>query len=146
MFLPIQKSDIQKCASLYSQFFSSPPWSEPWTDEEADNRLRYLMDSKGFFGFLAEKDGKTIGFVLGTTEPFVGGNAFYLREMCVCPTEQGRGIGKELIAYLHTALVSLDVSRSYLITQRGGHAARFYEKNGYIQEVDDAVYQADLKE
>ncbi len=72
MFLPIQKSDIQKCASLYTQVFSSPPWSEPWTDEEADNRLRYLMDSKGFFGFLAEKDGKTIGFVLGTTEPFVG--------------------------------------------------------------------------
>ena len=68
MFLPIQKSDIQKCASLYAQVFSSSPWSEPWTDEEADNRLRYLMDSKGFLGFLAEKDGKTIGFVLGTTE------------------------------------------------------------------------------
>ena len=114
MFLPIQKSDIQKCASLYAQVFSSSPWSEPWTDEEADNRLRYLMDSKGFLGFLAEKDGKTIGFVLGTTEPFVGGNAFYLREMCVCPTEQGRGIGKELIAYLHTALVSLDPESALL--------------------------------
>lgn len=79
----ILKSDIKNCAELYKEIFNQSLWEESWTYEEANNRLNYIFESKGFVGFIATYENLIWGFVLGNIEPYTKGNAFYLREMCV---------------------------------------------------------------
>lgn len=75
----IEKRDIDSCAKLFAQVFSSEPWREPWTDEHAYIRLSHFYNSKGFLGVLLEE--RILGFALGNWEPFYFGNIFSLREM-----------------------------------------------------------------
>jgi aminoglycoside 6'-N-acetyltransferase I len=136
----IESSDIDSCAELFAEVFREEPWNEPWTQENATERLVHIYESKGFLGFLMESENNTVGFVLGNIEPFAGGGAFYLREMCVKKEIQGKGIGKRLIAYLHSELSTQKAVRSYLITTRNGLSAAFYSANGYKYEEREGVY------
>lgn len=53
-FRVIQEADIDACASLFAQVFSSAPWNEGWDDDFAFDRLFHFYKSKGFIGVLAE--------------------------------------------------------------------------------------------
>jgi len=126
----IDKRDLESCAALYAQVFSSAPWSEPWTAQAALDRLNHFYESNGFAGVLAESDG-VLGFALGNAEPFHTEVLFYLREMCVGPAHQGRGLGGRLYQALERELSLKSVKRVYLATERAIPAARFYIKNGF---------------
>lgn len=136
----IDRVDIDSCAGLFSDVFNERPWNESWSRNEALERLTHIYESKGFLGFVAESENTVVGFVLGNIEPYTGGGAFYLREICVKTNEQGKGIGKRLVSNLHSELLSKNVSRSYLITRLNSQSAAFYIANGYILEEAEGVY------
>ncbi len=68
---------------------------------------------------------------MGNIEQWYTGEHFYLKEMCVRPSEQRRGIGTLLMEYLLDELQSEDVERVYLLTMRESPARAFYEENGF---------------
>ena len=140
----IESSDIGPCAALFAEVFREAPWNEPWSQQNAKERLAHIYDSKGFVGFLIEKKNNIIGIVLGNVEPFAGGDAFYLREMCIMKEEQGKEYGKKLVACLHSELAAQKIARSYLITRRNGLAATFYLANGYNYEEHEVIYEASI--
>lgn len=126
----IEKHDIENCAKLFTQVFSSEPWNEPWTNEHAYNRLSHFYSSKGFLGILLKKE-SILGFALGNLEPFYFGNMFYLREMCTDTDLQSQGIGGKVYAALEKELVAKSVKSIYLTTERDIPAASFYKKCGF---------------
>jgi ribosomal protein S18 acetylase RimI-like enzyme len=126
----IEKQDIKGCAKLFAQVFSSAPWNEPWTEEDAFTRLNHFYESEGFLGILIEKD-RILGFALGNWEPFYFGNMFYLREMCTDTKLQSQGIGSKVYSALESELTSSSVKSIYLTTEREIPAASFYKKHGF---------------
>ena len=140
----IESSDIDPCAELFAEVFREAPWNEPWSHKKAMERLAHLYDSKGFVGFLIEKEKDIMGIVLGNVEPFAGGDVFYLREMCIKKEEQGKEYGKRLISYLHSELAAQKIAGSYLITRRNGLAATFYLANGYNYDEQEVIYEASI--
>tara|TARA_Y100001949_G_C15955588_1_gene316804 strand:+ start:900 stop:1340 length:441 start_codon:yes stop_codon:yes gene_type:complete len=126
----IQEADIDACALLFAQVFSSEPWNEEWNKEFASERISHFFQSKGFIGVLAEDDG-IIGFALGNTEPFYFGSMFYLREMCTHRNLQKQGVGNKILGALEAELCSHKVKSIYLTTERAIPAAKFYQKNGF---------------
>ncbi|MFT5593789.1 MAG: aminoglycoside 6'-N-acetyltransferase I [Oceanicoccus sp.] len=130
IFRNIEEKDIEACAVLFSNVFSSEPWNEPWTKHLARERLMHFYESKGFIGVLAESDGVN-GFVLGNTEPFYFGSMFYLREMCIQTDLQKQGVGSNMFYALEKALSIDNVHSIYLTTEREIPAAEFYKKKGF---------------
>lgn len=126
----VEEKDIEACAALFSEVFSSEPWNEPWTKRLARERLSHFYESKGFIGVLAESDG-VIGFVLGNTEPFYFGSMFYLREMCIQTHLQKKGVGSNMFHALEQALSMHNVHSIYLTTEHDIPAAEFYKKKGF---------------
>ena len=126
----ITKSDIGKCAKLFSQVFSSEPWNEPWTEEDAFKRLNHFFESKGFAGVLLESE-SVIGFALGNIEPFHFGDMFYLREMCIDTKKQHSGYGYKILENLEESLKEQEVHSIYLTTERQIPASKFYQKHGF---------------
>lgn len=136
----IDANDLAYCSELYADVFSSSPWLEKWDSAKAYERLKHFYDSKGFVGLLALEENKIKGFVLGNTEPYVDGNWFYLREMCIDKASQGEGMGTDLFKALKNLLKAKGVSNIYLATKRDTQATEFYKKNGFNHEYDMGFY------
>ena len=139
----INKDDLELCSELYAQVFSGPPWSEKWSKEKANERLSHFYKSEGFIGLVIANEGIT-GFVLGNSEPFLDGNWFYLREMCVAKDRQGKGAGTALLKQLNETLAAKSVKNIYLATDRNIPAAKFYIKNGFSQEEKMGFYYKEV--
>lgn len=139
----IQEEDIERCAVLFTQVFSSHPWSEPWNNNFAKERLLHFYKSTGFVGVLAEQD-DFLGFALGNTEPFYSGPIFYLREMCVQAELHNRGVGHQLLQFLQKKLSEQKVGGMYITTQKNIPAASFYQKNGFSYSEDMGFYAKSL--
>ena len=137
----IESEDLLNISDLYSSVFSAAPWNEPWNHEKALLRLSHIYQSKSFVGLLVEIEGAIEAITVGNTEPFLDKNIFHLREMCVNPMLQGKGVGQRLIKKLHIELKKLGVSGVYLTTRNDIKAANFYRKNGYNLEESQGVYE-----
>ena len=135
----IEKQDIEGCAKLFTQVFSGEPWNEPWTKEQACNRLSHFYNSAGFLGVLIEKE-QILGFALGNWEPFYFGNMFYLREMCTAPEVQSQGIGGQVYSALENELIANSIKSIYLTTERQIPAASFYKRHGFQHSEDMGFY------
>lgn len=143
---PLEEGDLEGCATLFAQVFSAPPWSEPWSIERALARLEHFHASPGFVGMLASGErGEVAGFLLGNLEPYVEGQLFYLREMCVATHRQGQGVGSQLYHALARELASGDVRAVYLATGRAIPAADFYQGLGFRRSESMAFYAKGLK-
>lgn len=141
----LERSDLEACARLFAQVFSAAPWSEPWRFEGALARLGHFYASPGFVGMLATSDrGEATGFLLGNLEPYLEGQLFYLREMCVDSRRQGQGIGSALYRALEQELVAHDVRAVYLATDRSIPAAGFYRRLGFRRSESMAFYAKGL--
>ena len=77
--------------------FSAPEFTATYTSTEElrkvwsrGNRLK-----DGFEVFVAENEGKMVGFIVFKTEPEVG----YIDNIVVAKEEQGKGIGRALVTY-----------------------------------------------
>ena len=141
----MDRGDLEACATLFAQVFSTPPWSEPWTHEGALARLEHFHASPGGVGLLMPGEGGAVaGFLLGHLEPYLEGKLFYLREMCVASHRQGQGIGSRLYRGLEKQLVAHDVRAVYLATDRGIPAAAFYQGLGFRCSEGMAFYAKGL--
>ncbi len=128
---PIIRDDLSECSDLFVKVFNRPPWDENWTVSTALARLTEIVGTPGFEGLKAISDGRIIGFALGYAESFDGGGDFYLKEMCVLPDVQRKGIGTAILEELKAHLLRIGARKLYLLTERGGRAENFYEKNGF---------------
>ena len=128
---PIQRDDLAACAEAFVEVFSGPPWGEAWTVSAATSRLTEITGTPGFVGLKATSEGRLVGFAMGYTESLADRTDYYLKEMCVVPAMQGRGVGTAILEGLKARLVAMGVRKIYLLTRRDGPAAEFYKKSGF---------------
>ena len=126
----IQEHHLTACSQLSVTVFNCEPWNEAWTLETAQTRLSHIFNSPGFVG-LGYQNPDLIGLVLGNWEPWEEHRIFFLREICIHPKYQHRGIGSQLIDQLNDDLSHLNVRRIYLITQNQTPAEAFYLRNEF---------------
>ena len=130
MMRPFSEADFDACVTLYIATFAGEPWNETWSQEVVAARLRQMLLTPGFFGVVIDAGGIN-GFALGIAEPWHEGSHFYLKEMCIHPSLQRRGLGKQLLQYLSDQIQETGSSRIYLLTARDGPTESFYAKAGF---------------
>ena len=124
------EGDLGECAQLFVDVFSARPWSEPWTVDAAKERLREIRCTPGSMGVVCRSE-KVVAFAAGYAETSHSGRVFYLKEMCVRQGVQCRGIGGELMRFLHAELKKEDIAHIYLLTRVESGAAAFYASCDY---------------
>ncbi|WP_122088642.1 GNAT family N-acetyltransferase [Halalkalicoccus subterraneus] len=125
------RDNLDEGVRLYHTVFNEPPWNDEWTVETARRRLSQIIETPGYRGYSASFRGELVGLVMGNLEQWYRGKRFYLKEMCVCPSQQRRGIGTTLMEHLVEKLRNESVERVYLLTMQESPARAFYEKNGF---------------
>ncbi len=130
-FYRVERANLTECAGLFAEVFNSPPWNENWGAEAIAQRFSDCYHTPGFYGLIAGRDGKAVGFAIGYVEQWDTDKHFYLKEMCVAAQQQRLGIGTALVEALEQDLRNQGVKKLYLHTSRDAYAQSFYEKRGF---------------
>ncbi|WEA42566.1 GNAT family N-acetyltransferase [Priestia aryabhattai] len=129
--VPFTAENMQQCIDLYLDVFTRKPWNEQWTEESVKERLTDLLNTPKFIGYLFYDQGDLIGMIAGHAKKSYSGMTFYVAELCVSASVQGKGYGSAILSRFENELQRHDINSLYLLTATGGAAQAFYEKNGY---------------
>ena len=111
---------------------------------EADLRASLFGDTKTAEVVLAFTGENAIGFAVFFTNfsTFLGRPGLYLEDLFVVPEWRGRGIGRELLAYLAALAVERHYGRmEWAVLDWNAHAIRFYERLGARLLPDWRIYR-----
>ncbi len=129
--VPLTGENMQQCINLYMNVFTKKPWNEPWTEKSARERLTDLLNTPKFMGYLFYDQGDLIGMIAGHAKKSYSGMTFYVAELCVSASVQGKGYGSAILSRFENELLRHNINSLYLLTATGGAAQAFYERNGY---------------
>lgn len=135
----LERSDLDMIADLYVKAFNGPPWHDKWTNESAIKRLGQMLGCEDSYGLVAYEAHKPVGMVLGNMEYFYDCTHFHLKELCVDPSIQGKGIGAKLMKTFMERLKEKGVDEVLLWTLRCNEMLSFYNKQGFKVEEDLVV-------
>jgi aminoglycoside 6'-N-acetyltransferase I len=130
-FVEITAANAPAFAQLFVDAFIGPPWNVPWTRDAASERLLSFSSFPRFRGLGAHGGIGPVGLVLGWGERWRRGWVFHLKEMCVAPAVQKRGIGKALLERFERALAADGYQSVYLETSPDAASRGFYEHCHY---------------
>ena len=106
-----------------------------------EDTLKAFLIEKNAFGYIAEDNGKAVGFAYGyvLNEPD-GRKPFYLHAIDIMTGYQNLGYGTELVRFVYAHSKSLGCRKMFLMTNTGNvSACRCYEKAGGISAAADVV-------
>lgn len=131
---------LQQCAQIYPQAYNAEPWNDNWTYATALDLLTCYYNSPDFKGWVALRDGKVIGCLVGNIEPYYSGNIFILKEVFVAADTKSKGIGRNLLAVMKESLETINIKMIILSTR--APIVDFYSKSGFkvMDDVSTMVY------
>jgi GNAT superfamily N-acetyltransferase len=135
----IEKSDRAQWDPLWQAYLVFYETSIP--DQTTDlTWQRFFDDSHVFTGFVAEDDGKVIGFAHAmlrqSTWEEVG--EMYLEDLYILPDSRGNGVGRALINHVKEHAIAVGAGCMYWQTKTGNTTARILydsitKNNDYVQ-------------
>lgn len=106
----------------------------PMTHDGVDEFFVQLKDNEEIRVFVAEEEGKVVGFstfYLSFSTEF-GGVYTEIGELYIAPEFRGRGFGKQFIAYLEKESKALGAKSVFLVASNSNtRAQKLYESFGY---------------
>jgi GNAT superfamily N-acetyltransferase len=135
----IEKSDRQQWNPLWQAYlvFYETSLPDHTTDLTWD---RFFDSSHVFTGFVAEEDGKILGFAHAmlrqSTCEEVG--ELYLEDLFTIPEARGKGVGRALIDHVKDQAIAMGAGCMYWQTKAGNETARYLydsitKNNDYVQ-------------
>ena len=106
-----------------------------------EDTLKAFLIEKNAFGYIAEDNGKAVGFAYGylLNEPD-GRKTYYLHAIDIMAGYQNLGYGTELVRFVHAHSKSLGCRKMFLMTNTGNvSACRCYEKAGGTSAAADII-------
>jgi len=92
----IKEDEIKKAGEVYALAFNTAQVGENWTDKTASTFLEFWYKKAKDLFFVAVKNNKIIGGIVGEIIPYAEGKYFADGELFVDPAFQNQGVAKKL--------------------------------------------------
>jgi diamine N-acetyltransferase len=131
--IPAEITDIELLVIFMRDFYEHEAldFSDP-----AARRALQMVIANPFYGrvFLLELDSEKVGYAVltfGFSLEFHGRDAF-VDELCICESHRGRGIGKQVLAFLAEVCRAEGIAALHLEVERANTIAQeVYRKQGF---------------
>lgn len=138
--------EIENVKAFYRAVFTGEPWNDDWSD---DNQLhQYILDMMGNRNSLSlglyEED-RLVGLSLGNIVHWYMGTEYYITELCIKTSEQGRGLGTQFMQKIEEYIKEKGIKSIFLQTERNMPAYDFYQKNGFYELKEHVSLAKELK-
>ncbi len=131
--------DLEKIAAPFKETFNKKPWEDGWSLENAKIRMREIIDTPRFVGYLAVEADRVLGAILGNISQFAKGKCCDLYEFFVIEEARNQGLGQKLYNSFTEELRKNNCKTIFLTTNRDSAAYKFYLKNNLFDIKSSAV-------
>lgn len=134
--------NIDEIKAVILDAFSGEPWYDDWQDPAQFDR--YIIDLIGNNNSLSlgGYDGGTlVAAALGRIKHWYAGTEYWIDDLGVISSAQGKGFGSEFISLMERYLKERRINKIVLLTNKDVPAFRFYAKNGFTVRSEKVVYE-----
>ena len=131
---------------LFVEIFSRPPWNDRWDDSaQLERYMEELLGAPNSLALGLFEAGVLIGISLGRIRHWYQGTEYWIDELGIHPSAQGRGAGRRFLERIGGCLRERKVAAVVLLTDRGVPAYRFYQSNGFVEQSGSVLFVKDLR-
>lgn len=125
---------LKAVGAVYRDVFQSKPWSKPWTEHQAQLRLRKLLRAPASFGLAAMVDGEAVGCAVVRGEPCAKAWRGVLHELFVRADRRSEGVGHRLVQEVRAECLRRGFRTLIATTHREADAVRFLKGQGFQEQ------------
>lgn len=138
--------DFEEIKKLFKEVFMAPPWNDDWSDDNQLNEyLHDLMEVRTPLCYGLYVDDILTGVSIGNIRHWCGGTEYFIEELFVKISEQGKGYGAEFLRLIENELPSKGVIQIFLQTETTVPAYKFYKNRGFTELKNHVSFFKDLK-
>lgn len=131
--------NIDMIKDFYGDIFTNEPWNDDWSNEKQLHE--YIIELIGNANSLTLAyfcGSQMIGLCMGHIRHWCTGTEYYIDEFCICRNKQSIGIGTKFLEDVEQYIISKEITRIFLLTERNVPAYNFYKKNEF-EELSEHV-------
>lgn len=128
MYKEINQQNLNDLVDLFIKAFSGEPWNEQWTSNMVIKRLYQIINIEGSYGIAYYYGNKAVGMVLGNIEYNYNSVDFCIKEFCIDPDFQGKGLGRKIMNEFILRVKEKNVENIGLLTCKSPETEGFYSK------------------
>lgn len=143
------KSDIEKLAQAYADYYNNSVLEEKWTTESATKMFEYFYDKTPDLFFVAYDNKKPVGVIMTLLKPWWDGMHLEDGELFVLPDYRRGGVAKQLFKMLFQyAIEKYDVTmlEAHTYEDENGFPYCWYKKLGFETIEDWKIISGDVKQ
>lgn len=133
----LQKLDISNIDMIKDfcvDIFTNEPWNDDWSNEkQLHEYIKDLIGNANSLTLAYFLDSEVIGLCMGHIRHWCTGTEYYIDEFCISQNKQGIGIGTKFLQDVEQYIISKDITRIFLLTERDVPAYHFYKKNEFVE-------------
>lgn len=144
-FKRLDESAAAVIRELFVSVFTKEPWNDDWSD--ASQLQLYIHDLIGqnnslTFGIYEETE--LIGVSMGHIRHWYSGTEYYISELCISTSKQGKGVGTLFIGEIEKACKELGLTHIFLLTENNVPAYAFYQKRGFYELKNNVAFAREV--
>ena len=144
-FKQLDESAASIIKELFVSVFSAEPWNDDWSNEnQLDLYIHDLISQNNSLTFGLYEGAELIGISMGHIKHWYTGTEYYIDELCVSTSQQGKGVGTLFIGEIEKACKELGLTHILLLTEKNVPAFTFYKKQQFYELKNSVAFAKEL--
>lgn len=138
--------NIEEIKFIIKDTFSREPWNDNWTDEQQfHSYILDLIDNKNSLSLgLYDDENNLVGVSLGRIKHWYAGTEYWIDDLAILPSVQGRGYGSQFIDMIENFIKKLDITGIVLFTEKDIPAYNLYIKKAFKEKEERVFFEKRL--
>jgi len=119
--------DLKKCSDIFIKTYKDV-YSEPWTQETGEKRIKEIFDANNEICFVAEEKNNLCGFIIARKFSWYDGVRIWIEELVVEKDFRCKGYGSLLFNKLKQTITKFGISSYSLLSKLNSNAYKYYLK------------------
>ena len=144
-FKQLDESAAAIIKELFVSVFTAEPWNDDWSNEnQLDLYIHDLISQNNSLTFGLYEGAELIGISMGHIKHWYTGTEYYIDELCISTSKQGKGVGTLFVSEIEKACKELGLTHIFLLTENNVPAFTFYKKQRFYELKNNVAFAKEL--
>lgn len=144
-FKQLDESAAAIIKELFVAVFTTEPWNDDWSNEnQLQLYIHDLIGQNNSLTFGLYEGAELIGISMGHTRHWYTGTEYFIDELCISTSKQGKGAGTLFVSEIEKACKELGMTHIFLLTKDNVPAFSFYKKQQFYELINHVAFAKEL--
>ena len=144
-FKQLDKSAAAIIKELFFSVFTSEPLNYDLANEnQLQLYIHDLIGQNNSLTFGLYEGAELIGISMGHIKHWYTGTEYFIDELCISTSKQGKGVGTLFVSEIEKACKELGLTHIFLLTENNVPAFTFYKKQRFYELKNNVAFAKEL--